>query len=252
MPLTSVRMHDCPGLTDLSPLAKMTKLTHATLPPDATNVDVLRALPHLERVSFTERDMMPDETAAEFWRDFDGFRALRESGLKPREIVRLNDGTWRVNLDNSTISDLSILRGAPISELWLMDTAVSDLSPLRGMPLKKLGLYHTKVTDLTPLKGMRLEYLNLVDTRVTDLSALRGMPLTSLRLHGCRKLTDLSPLRDVRELTTLTLPAGAKEIEFLREFPHLERLSFEEETKNGFRPDKTVGEFWKAYDGGKK
>ena len=196
--------------------------------------------------------MMPDETAAEFWRDFEGFRGLRESGLKPREMVRLNDGTWRVNLDNSAITDLSVLRGAPISELWLMETGVSDLSPLRGMPLRKLGLYHTKVTDLTPLKGMRLELLNLVDTRVTDLSALRGMPLTSLRLHGCGKLRDLSALKDFRELTTLTLPAGAKGIEFLRELPHLERLSFSEDMKNGYRPDKTVGEFWAAYDGGKK
>jgi hypothetical protein len=108
------------------------------------------------------------------------------------------------------------------------------------------------VTDLTPLKGMRLELLNLVDTRVTDLSVLRGMPLTSLRLHGCSKLTDFSPLKEVRELTTLTLPAGAKGIEFLRGFPHLERLGFNEDVKNGYRPDMTVAEFWKAYDAGKR
>jgi len=105
---------------------------------------------------------------------------------------------------------------------------------------------------LTPLKGMRLEELNLVSTGVTDLSVLRGMPLTSLRLHGCSKLTDLSPLKEMRELTTLTLPAGAEGIDFLRGFAHLERLSFTEDMKNGYRPEKTAEEFWRAYDAGKR
>ncbi len=116
------------------------------------------------------------------------------------------------------------------------------------MKLKLLGCSGTKITDLSPLKGMPLETLQLQKTKVTDLSALRGMPLTDLRLHDCTDLTDLSPLAEAKELTSLTLPAGAQNIDFLRAFPRLERISFKEDWKNGGRPDKTAAEFWKEYD----
>jgi Leucine-rich repeat (LRR) protein/tetratricopeptide (TPR) repeat protein len=248
MPLTSLRMHDCRELTDLGPLAKMKSLREVTLPPRGTGVDFLREFSNIQRLSYKAKDLAPDETAAEFWRDYQWQRALRTSGFEPKELTRFDDGTWLVKLDDSGISDVSILRNAPISELWLMNDPVSDLSPLRGMPLRKLGLYHTKVTDLTPLRGMRLEVLNLVDTKVTDISVLRGMPLTNLRLHNCGRLSDVSPLAEARGLVTLTLPAGAKEIEFLRGFGKLERISYFEESKGAYRPTKTAAEFWKEYD----
>ena len=85
-------------------------------------------------------------------------------------------------------------------------------------------------------------------TPVADLSPLRGLRLTSLRLHGCEQLTDLSPLADCKELNHLTLPPNAKDIEFLRTLPNLARLSFAEDKKDASIPDKTAAEFWKEYD----
>ena len=84
---------------------------------------------------------------------------------------------------------------------------------------------------------------------VTDLSAVRGMPLTSLKLDGCPELTNLAPFADCKSLQSLTLPPNAKNIEFFRDFPKLERISFKEDTKNVYLPDKTAAEFWKEYDG---
>jgi hypothetical protein len=46
----------------------------------------------------------------------------------------------------------------------------------------------------------------------------------------------------------VTLPPNVEDVEFFRDFPILERISFEEDTRNGHRPDKTATEFWKEYD----
>jgi hypothetical protein len=177
---------------------------------------------------------------------------LRESAFKPKALKRLHDGTWEVDFNDTRISDLRILSGAPISVLFLGGTSVSDLASLRGMALKQLYPWRTKITDLSPLKGMPLEILNLGETKVSDLSALRGMPLTDLRLHGCTELTDLSPLADCKELKNLTLPPKAKDFEFLRAFPKLERISFAEDPKDGYRVAQTSAEFWNEYDAKKK
>jgi hypothetical protein len=164
----------------------------------------------------------------------------------------LPDGTWDLNLDNSTISDLTLLRGVPISVFSINTTAIKDLTPLRGSPIKKLNLSNTPVTDLSPLEGMPLEQLLLRNTLVTDVSVLRGMPLTGLYLVACRALTDLSPLAECKTLTSLTLPPGAKDIGFLRNFPKLQRLSFKEIPQIHTQPTQTAAEFWAEYDAGKK
>jgi hypothetical protein len=230
----------------------------------------------LERISFKvdpRNGHRPDKTAAEFWKEYDGqawLRTLRASGVAIRMVTQLPDGTWDVDLSDSRISDLTILSGAPISSLYLNGTPVSNLAPLRGMAIKRLTLHGTKVSDLSPLQGMPLEILHVQGikvtdllglhgmplsllrlngcTEVTDLSALRGTPLNNLTLHDCPKLTDLAPLADCKSLQYLTLPPNAKDIEFFRSFPLLERISFKEDKSADWRPDKTAAEFWKEYD----
>ena len=157
----------------------------------------------------------------------------------------------RLNAYMTKVSDLAALRGMPIKFLYLGATGVTNLEPLRGMPLRILELFGTTITNLGPLRGMALENLWL-GYYSGDLSALRGMPLEQLKLHDCAAQTDFSPLASARELASLTLPVGAKNIEFLRAFPKLERIAFEEDWKNGGRPSKTAEEFWREYDAKKK
>ena len=59
---------------------------------------------------------------------------------------------------------------------------MSDLSVLKDMPLTQLDCSFTKVADLAPLKDMRLTTLFCRGAKVADLSPLLGMPLTEL---GC-------------------------------------------------------------------
>ena len=146
------------------------------------------------------------------------------------------------------MGDLGLLRGLPIRELQLGKTGVRDLAPLRGMPLERLWIYGTNISDLSPLKGMQLRMLHAAGAPITDISVLRGMPLTDVRLHGCAKLTELSPLADCKQLEELTIPERAKNFEFLRAFPRLRRLAYWETTAKGGPPNKTAEEFWKEYD----
>ena len=119
------------------------------------------------------------------------------------------------------------------------------------MKLRKLHLYKTHVTDLSPLKGMPLEYLNLVSTEVTDISPVAGMPLVEIKLNDCKLLTDISPLKQCPSLRLVTLPREARDIEFLRAFSKIERLSYAEDDRYGWRPSQTAAEFWKEYDAAK-
>jgi serine/threonine protein kinase len=317
MPLTSVSLGDCSQLTDVSPLAEVKDLRQLVLPPNARNFGFLRGLPKLEYLGYTESvksPSLPDKTTAQFWKQYDAqgwLWALQDLGVSIKSAKQLPDGTWDLDLSDAKLSDLTLLKGAPISRLNLGKTAVSDLTPLAGMaltalnlagakvsdigplqgmpiqelnlggtavadlsalrgtPLKILDVSSTSVTDLAPLRGSAIARLVLTNTRVTDLSplqglplaslalrgsrvtnltALRGMPLTSLFLFNSRELTDLSPLSDCRELTSLSLPPNAKDIEFLRALPKLQRLSFAEDRTQFSIPDMTVEEFWKEYD----
>jgi len=303
------------AVTDLQPLRGL-KLTTLVLPPNAQDIEFLRASSQLRRISFKEdpKTRQPAQTATEFWKDYDSqawLHSLRASRVAIKRVRQLPDGTWDLDLSDAKISDLGHLKGAPISSLNLKNTAVTDLRPLHGLPLKVLrlddtavtdfrplqgtpieeldlrrvkitdlavlrgmaltklqlgdnaitdleplrgmaltvlGIPKTKVTDLSPLAGMSLEYLDLIGTPVTDISVVRGMPLTKVRLRLCAQLTDLSPLAETKGLTSLSLPPNPKDIEFLRAFPRLERLSFMEGTKDTTIPDKTAVEFWTDYD----
>jgi Leucine-rich repeat (LRR) protein len=258
MPLVELRLHDCTGITDLSPLKDCKELKWIILPPNAKGFEFLRTFPVLERISFeddSKNGYRPTKTAAAFWKDYDGqgwLRALRATTVEIKAVRQLPDGTWDLNLDNSKISDLTILQGAAISALSLNTAPVADLTPLRGMALTKLNLSNTQVSDLSPIKGMPITFLVLRNTHVTDLSVLRGMPLTSLFMTNNRELKDLSPLEDCKALTTMTLPPGAKNIEFLRAFPKMERISFGEASNNFTLPKQDAAEFWKEWEAKKK
>lgn len=246
MPLTELRLRQCMKIADLSPIAGCGSLVSITLPPHAKDIEFLRHLTKLERISFSENAAyLPDQTAEEFWRDRDTERALSSIPGGAGRFKKLEGGGWELDLNRTGITDLSILSGVPVTSLNLGDTAVADLTPLRKLPLERLTLFDTQVADLSPLEGMQISELNLRGTQVADLSPLRGMPLASLRLQDSA-VTDLSPLADCKTLVTLVLSTSAKEVEFLRSFPNLERLSYEARVDG--LPRQSAEEFWKEYD----
>ena len=129
-----------------------------------------------------------------------------------------------------------------------MRTPVADLSPLRGMKLTELWLADSKVTDLTPTKGMPIASMNFSRTGVRDLAPLVGVPLVNLFMTDCDEITDLSPLAGMADtLESLILPKHPADIEFLRAFLKLKRLSYKYDG-NLHGPDQAAKEFWAEYD----
>ncbi|MBL9117629.1 MAG: protein kinase [Verrucomicrobiaceae bacterium] len=255
MPLTMLYLNNCESIKDVAILADMSTLTRLSVPPQARNIDALHKLPQLQMLSFSLTPAYPGHpstTAAAFWEAWpklEWLRRLSNAGVK-FTANKNEQGLWWVGVTSSSFQDCSVFKGAPIRALQLGNTSVSDLSPLSGLPLQQLHVYNTPVTDLSPLRGMALTTLHMSGTQVTDLSPLRGMPLSLVRLHNCAKITDVSPLADAKELTTLTLPPHAVGIEFLRGFPRLTHLSFKENQTGSppFPPDKTAVAFWKEYN----
>jgi eukaryotic-like serine/threonine-protein kinase len=143
----------------------------------------------------------------------------------------------------SLVTDLSPVRDQPIEIANINDTGIEDFSALATWPLRELGVQKTKFKDLQVLAGKRLEKLFLTETPVADISVLRTMPLRELMLYGTQ-VTDFHPLADIPTLNLLTLPAGAKDIEFLRHKPGLQKLGFTS-YPNDAPP---VEQFWKEYD----
>ncbi len=127
-----------------------------------------------------------------------GWRAQLESGGIPdkqiKTLAMVPDGTATLDLNSSSVSNLTCLAGIPLSVLSFGRTKVGSLEPLRGMPLRILYAAYTQVDDLRPLSGMPLEQLFIDGTPVRDLSPLKRMPLRTLSMCGL-KITDCSPLK---------------------------------------------------------
>jgi len=145
---------------------------------DATILKTMKAavLKHRGLASFIpQRDKLPADKQVEALHT-----KLRELNPnyngKGRFVAR--DGkiveAWLVRLE---LTDLSPLKGLPLSLLDFGENGIQDISPLRGMPLKTIGCRFNLISDLAPLKGMRLTSVDFHQNRgnITDLSPLAGM-----------------------------------------------------------------------------
>jgi hypothetical protein len=145
------------------------------------------------------------------------------------------------------VEDLSPLAHASLRELICAGNPIRDLSPLRGL---KLDLFHcnkTLVRDLSPLGGMRLRAVRCQETPVESLEPLRGQPLHLLECHntnisdlapisgskflwslsiGGSRVTDLTPLKTLPQLTNLELSVlPGQEQSLLATLPKLVELN---------------------------
>lgn len=125
--------------------------------------------------------------------------------------------------DHAGVRDLKPIKDLKLAALYLDGNPVEDLTPLAGMPLSTLQLSYSGIKDLGPLKGMRLSRLRIDGTAVADLTPLQGMPLIGLMLENT-KVTDFAPLKQspLRELRVTLKPSLAKQ---LAEFTSLQTIN---------------------------
>jgi Leucine-rich repeat (LRR) protein len=134
------------------------------------------------------------ELALQYWT-----QRLREVpfALDPPLESRLTsrpDGTLKLDLSATAISDLSILSEMPLGELDLSHCrGVADLTPLKEVPLVSLDVSHTSITDLSPVRGCPLRSLSIRGCAVTEISSLQNLPLLALDASQT-EIKDFSPL----------------------------------------------------------
>jgi Leucine-rich repeat (LRR) protein len=115
-----------------------------------------------------------------------------------------------------------------LESLSIERTRISDLSPLKGMPITALNISSAPVADLSPLEGMKLTFLHAGGTKVSDLSPLNGMPLTHLNCDGTNVSdASLAQIKDCKDLDLLVLSntqVSDTGLAHLTVFKHLPRL----------------------------
>lgn len=255
--MTSLKRANFAGarnLRDLHPLEGCANLEELTLPPLARDIEFLRQLPKLKRLSHqkSRTSWSPDSTAEEFWKydaENQKLRAgLRASGASSEEAEQASlarsDGQLELDLANAHVTNIVFLAGVPVRRLLLRNSKVTDISPLRGSPLEYLSLTGSPVSDVSPLAECpHLSWLSLSGTRVADVQPVLRLPLTHLSVNG-GLIRDVSPLAACVTLETLHLPEHPTGVEALRSLPHLKRVSCRWDAKNA-QPAQTAEAFWK-------
>ena len=194
-------------ISDLTPLAGLTNLTHLHLHRNSiADLTPLAGLTNLTRLSLSENSIA-DLTPLARLTNLTHLHLHRNSIADLTPLARLTNLT-RLSLGENSIADLTPLaRLTNLTTLWLWDNRVSDLTPLAGLTnLTTLWLWNNRVSDIAPLVGLTyLTTLQLGGNDVSDLTPIAGSTnLTTLRLYN-NFVSDLTPLVGLTNLTALYL-----------------------------------------------
>ena len=219
LPLRALSLEDCREARSLAVLPGIATLETLILPRDffqwpAEDVQAVQSLlrhPRLRQITAAPHPGLPFsavESTETFWKEWENdLPWLIELRRRAPAVTvqKLPDRTWDVNLHGQALDDLSCLRGAPISKLWLFGVSVRDLAPLAGLPLRVLDLRQTGVTDLAPLTGLPLAELYLWQTRVTNFSVVSSLPDLEIFDAAATAFSDLRVLTNCHRLLLLRI-----------------------------------------------
>ncbi|WP_239257341.1 MucBP domain-containing protein [Listeria ilorinensis] len=194
------------SISDLSPLANLTKLTYLEMSgygPNLTDISPLSGLVNLETLNMFDNKIV-DISAVEnmthlrlLQMDHNDIQIVPDmSKLTSLTCIKLNDSPnlgndavekigQAVNLTDITLGKANGWEAAPkinnieplanltkLRSLTLVAANVSDISPLADLPLVRVNLHSNKIKDVTPLAGKHTYELNLRGNQITDISSL--------------------------------------------------------------------------------
>ena len=221
-----------------------------TVPADAQNLNDLRHLPYLEKLTIPERrlnslsplvpltglkelDLSGCRFPASELDVIAGFTELQKLSLSNcglSTITALSDAKKLTYLDlsSNTLRNLEPLSAmAELQELYLQHNAVTGLDMLSSLgQLTKLDISYNSVTNLSPLAQCpKLAWLNAGNNQIANLDGMENFTaLTHLDLDH-NALTNVGILRKLTGLTELNLSNNAiKEIDLLATLVNLVEL----------------------------
>jgi Leucine-rich repeat (LRR) protein len=214
MPLRTLYFDET-KVENLLPLTTCTALQSVAISGGARDPNLLRKLPALLRLSSKRNSSTgePAQSAADFWAENSMGSKTREAetalnaalaklraldGWNDNALSKQSDGTYRFNLRDVKVNDLSPLHDLPISILDISGLAVTRLSPVANCPIRELYMEGCTITDLAVLGRLPLERLSMTVHGPGDLQHLRGHQLRSLSAmlpEGPVGTLDLGPLK---------------------------------------------------------
>ena len=177
---------DTPNISDISPLANLTKLEQLEVTgSDVHDISSLVRLTNLRVLQFYSSDISDISPL---------------SGMTKLEKVRFR---------HSDVEDITPLANLVHLEwLDLASNEVFDLSPLRNLTkLESADLSWNRISNIEPLRHLTsLTHLRLDgNQRISDVSALAGLVNVYRLQLSLNKVSDVSPLAGLTRLATLTL-----------------------------------------------
>jgi hypothetical protein len=207
--LLGLSLSNCKKITDISPLAEMTRL-------ETLKLDRAEGITDFTPVGKIKTLKVLDLSHLKF-QSIDFLKELRDL----EEIAFFQPG--------DAVTDISALAGhTKLKKANFYAFQFQDLGPLKdATEMTELSLYSTKVNDLSPLAGMKgLRDLNLYACPLTDLSPLAELTeLTKLDLYFLDEVQDFSPLARLTKLEDLVLTfTKFKDLSLLTSMPELAKL----------------------------
>ena len=207
LPLTSLNLAGCTGLTgDLAALAGM-ELTHLNL-AGCNNLQSLNGLEGLPLKSLSLPAVKSMRGNLTF------LRRMKLTSLTVTGDITSLDGIQGMPLETLTVyncrkllGDLSALKELPLARLSISGCGINSLNGIQRLKLTSLTLSGCNyLRSLRGLEALPLENLSAVYcANLRDISALKGSKtLTTLNLSGCSSLRDVAALRGTK-LTKLNL-----------------------------------------------
>ncbi|MCB9564588.1 MAG: hypothetical protein H6708_29745 [Kofleriaceae bacterium] len=208
--VTDLDVRESDAITDLSPLARLTKVEKLWLMklPNATDLAPIGALTHLTKLTLHQQGF----TSSAF---FAGLRDLQEVSIyMPPDVV-------------TEVAGLAGLPALTKLELYAAKQ-VSDLAPLAELPaLRELSLYgSTGITDLGPVgKLTGLTQLSLYGVKAKDLSPIASLTnLEKIWLYATA-FDDYTPLAKLTKLKSLRAGMSRFDrLDVIASMPALEEL----------------------------
>ncbi len=226
-------LDDSTGISDISPLAGLTKLTSLDLYHNRVNdISPLENMTNLEKLWLNDNqvtDISPLQNLTDLKRLF-----VNENNISDISVLSNLTALDHINLSYNSISDISVLSNltalthlnisknsiSDISKLEnltalrtlnISENSISDISKLRKLtPLTRLYLWDNKVEDISALSDMTaLTDLDLTDNSISDISVLSNLnALINLNLVG-NSIEDISALDGLTNLTSLSLASNS-------------------------------------------
>jgi Leucine-rich repeat (LRR) protein len=226
---------DCNTLSDIRPLAKLTKLEHLWIrrAPKLTDIRPLVGLSSLaelniDRTGVTDLaplaklplvDLSVEALALPSLTGLDKLVGVKKLSLRFIDVKDWKPLAALTKLERLTcdnFADGSVLAGMTEMRdlsLWGAGT-LANIDGLAHMAhLREISITHAPFTDVTPLAGAaELVRLHLANTKVTSLAPLAKLSkLSMVNLEGTM-VTDLSPLQaSAKTIWTMTLTKGTPE-----------------------------------------